>query len=103
MSDIPEYHVFQAFQNPIRRKILLLLRRRPLSVVEITAGVAKQANDDTWTVSRSAISQHLQVLLQAELVSCTAEGNRNLYRLRRAGLERVRDCVEKLLKSPALR
>jgi DNA-binding transcriptional ArsR family regulator len=100
MSDISYYHVFHALQNPIRRKILLLLRRRPQSVLMITAGVATALR--IGFPSRPAISQHLQVLVKAGLVSCTAEGNRNLYRLRRDGLELVRDYVEQLLKSPGL-
>jgi DNA-binding transcriptional ArsR family regulator len=98
------YDVFHALQDDTRRKILTLLRREPKSVAEITARVAKEraSEESGLALSRPAISQHLQVLLTAGMVSCTAEGSRNFYRLRRTGMELVRGYVEQLLKSPGL-
>jgi DNA-binding transcriptional ArsR family regulator len=91
---------FKALQHHIRRKILHLLRRGPKSVVEITEAVAKGARDGSGVaVSRAAISQHLKVLLKAQLVSCTPEGSRNVYRLRREGVVELKEYVEQLLKA----
>jgi hypothetical protein len=42
------------------------------------------------------------LLLQAELVSCTADGSRNLYRLQRARIENLQDYMEYLLKVPVM-
>jgi DNA-binding transcriptional ArsR family regulator len=96
--------VLQALQETSRRKILLQLRSGPKSVAQITAGVAAaRFNRSKPVVSRPAISQHLKVLLQAELVSCRVEGTRHIYRLRREGFEELQDWVVQTLKSPGLK
>ena len=41
-------------------------------------------------VTRSAVSQHLQVLRAAGLVTVTAEGTRRLYQVDRRGVEAMR-------------
>jgi DNA-binding transcriptional ArsR family regulator len=91
-------YAFRALGNPIRRDILALLRRGPKSVVEITAEVA----DKGWWCSRSATSQHLQMLLKAEQVYCKAKGSRNLYQLRRDTVDLLRDYLLELLQLPAV-
>jgi DNA-binding transcriptional ArsR family regulator len=67
---------FEAFAEPIRREILERLRRGPLPVGELARGLP---------VSRPAVSQHLRVLKQAELVRDEAVGTRRFYRLDRQG------------------
>ncbi|WP_315924777.1 metalloregulator ArsR/SmtB family transcription factor [Mesorhizobium sp. SP-1A] len=61
---------FAAIADPNRRHLLEELRRGPKTVNELAAGLP---------VSRPAVSQHLKVLLEAGLVSATAEGTRRVY------------------------
>ena len=51
---------------------------------------------DQLPVSRPAVSQHLRVLKQAELVIESVSGTRRLYRINRAGLMVVRDYFDRL-------
>lgn len=64
--------VAQALSDPIRRDVLLMLRRGPMTAGAIAA---------EFTVSRPAVSRHLKVLREAELVSDTADGREREYRL----------------------
>jgi DNA-binding transcriptional ArsR family regulator len=73
---------FEAFGEPIRREILERLRQGPLPVGELARGLP---------VSRPAVSQHLRVLKQAELVRDEAVGTRRFYRLDRRGFEALRE------------
>jgi DNA-binding transcriptional ArsR family regulator len=65
-----------ALGDPTRRAILDQLRVRPRSVREIA---------DLLPVSRPAVSKHLRVLKQADLVTSRAQGTRRIYRLRPEG------------------
>lgn len=74
-----------ALGDPTRRQIFKRLRRRPLSVGEIAAGM---------DVSRPAVSQHLKVLKQARLVVDRPEGTRRLYAVDARGLGALREWLE---------
>jgi DNA-binding transcriptional ArsR family regulator len=64
--------VFTALANPVRRRLLELLARGPM-----TAGhLAGQ-----FDLSRSAVSEHLQVLRRAELVREEPSGRERYYHL----------------------
>lgn len=70
-----------AIADPIRRKILVMLRAGPQSA----GGIARQ-----FTISRPAVSRHLRVLRQSGLVRDESVGRQRLYALdasRFAGLE----------------
>ncbi len=64
--------VAQALADPIRRKILVMLREAPR-----TAG----AIAETFPVSRPAVSRHLRVLRAAGLVRDTVSGREREYEL----------------------
>jgi DNA-binding transcriptional ArsR family regulator len=64
-----------------RREILSLVRDGELSAGEIAAH---------FDVTRPAISQHLNVLKEAELLSERRNGTRRLYRARPEGLAQAR-------------
>ncbi len=81
MSD----QVFHAIVEERRRKILQLILEREMSVGEIASH---------FEVTQPAISQHLKVLIQADLVSVRQQGTRRLYRARPQGLEEARDFLE---------
>ena len=75
----------RALAEPTRREILHLVRDD-----ERTAGdIAKR-----FAVSRPAISQHLRVLADAELVAVRSEGTRRYYRARPDGLAELRDWLD---------
>jgi DNA-binding transcriptional ArsR family regulator len=70
-----------ALGDPTRRAILQCLLEGPQPVGELARG---------FTVSRPAISQHLQILKRAHLVVDRPDGNRRLYELNPAGVEALR-------------
>jgi DNA-binding transcriptional ArsR family regulator len=78
-------HPLDALGNPVRRAILLELRDRPLSVVELT---------ERFAVSRPAVSRHLAVLLEAGLVEIDAVVTQNLYSVRVSGFASVRTFLD---------
>ena len=75
----------KAIAAPTRRRILTLVRDDELTAGEIASN---------FEVSRPAISQHLNVLKEAGLVSERRNGTRRLYRARPEGLAELRDFLE---------
>jgi DNA-binding transcriptional ArsR family regulator len=73
--------VLSAAAEPTRRKILQLLASGPRTVNELAAN---------FTVTRSAISQHLGVLAEVGLVSNRKEGRQRIYRVEPAGMAQLR-------------
>ncbi len=71
--------------EPSRRRLLRLLGRQEQSVGDLAAH---------FTVSRSAVSQHLLLLEQASLVIARKEGRNRFYRLNPEGMGRLRAVVE---------
>lgn len=78
--------VLDALGEPSRRRLLEVLRGGERSVRELTAAVP---------VSQSAVSQHLRVLREANLVSARAEGTRRLYRIDLDGVRDLRAYVDR--------
>lgn len=74
-----------ALHDPTRRHVLELLRGGERSVRELT---------DDLPVTQSAVSQHLRVLREAQLVTARAEGTRRLYRIEIDGLAAIRSWVD---------
>jgi DNA-binding transcriptional ArsR family regulator len=74
-----------ALGDRTRRRIFARLRDRTCSAGELAEGM---------NVTRSAVSQHLQVLKAAGLVAVRAEGTRRLYQVDRRGVEAVRQWLE---------
>jgi DNA-binding transcriptional ArsR family regulator len=77
--------VLDALGDANRRSILEQLVDGPLAV-----GVLA----DRLPISRPAVSQHLRVLKNAELVVETVAGTRHLYRINPSGLRVVRDYLD---------
>jgi DNA-binding transcriptional ArsR family regulator len=75
----------KAIAEPRRRAILSLVRDGELSAGEIASH---------FEVTRPAVSQHLNVLKEAGLVSERRNGTRRLYRARPEGLIGLRDFLE---------
>ena len=74
----------RALSEPKRREILRLVRDEERTVVEIA---------EHFAVTRPAISQHLRVLSDADLVSVRSEGTRRFYRARPEGLAELAEWV----------
>ncbi|WP_242371361.1 ArsR/SmtB family transcription factor [Anaeromyxobacter sp. SG26] len=69
---MPQNDVFSALANPVRRNILMQLRKGPRAVKELARG---------FDVGRPAISEHLQVLRKARLVREEPRGRERYYHL----------------------
>ena len=75
----------KAIAGPRRRQILTLVRDGELSAGEIAAH---------FDVTRPAVSQHLNILKEAGLVSERRNGTKRLYRSRPEGLAEVKEFLE---------
>ena len=72
----------KALVEPRRREIMRLLALSEMSSGEVASH---------FDVTGPAISQHLGVLVKAELVTVRREGRRRLYRAVPSGIEEVRE------------
>ncbi len=70
--------VFKALADPTRRKVLELLRQRPMTAGELS---------DHFPVSKPTMSAHFSVLQEAGLVDAEKNGRAVLYRLKMSVLE----------------
>ena len=77
---------FSAAAEPNRRRILQLLASQPRTVSEIAA---------EFTVTRSAISQHLLVLAEAGLVEAEKVGRQRIYRVLPSGLQKLQAEIDR--------
>lgn len=75
----------EAAAEPTRRRLLQLLATGEQTVNALASN---------FTVSRSAISQHLGVLIDAGLVTARKEGRFRYYRVEPKGLARLRALFE---------
>ncbi len=69
---LPLLGKFSAIANPVRRRILELLRNRSLAAGEIAS---------EFDLNRPAVSEHLQVLKSVNLVQEEARGRQRFYHL----------------------
>ena len=76
---------FAALADPTRRRIVEMLARGPLSVGEIAA---------RFTISPSAVSQHLKVLRTAKLVRARVAAQQRIYELDTEGLAEVESWLD---------
>ena len=79
-------HPLTALGDPTRRAIFERLAERPGPVGELARDLP---------VSRPAVSQHLKVLKDAELVVDRRAGNRRIYQLNPDGVEALRAYLDR--------
>lgn len=72
--------VMKALSDPTRREILNLLKKDPMTATSIV---------EHFDMSAPAVSKHLNVLKDAELVRCRREGKYLIYELNASVLEEV--------------
>jgi DNA-binding transcriptional ArsR family regulator len=77
--------VLDALGDRTRRQIIQCLKAKPASVGELAARLP---------VSRPAISQHLRILRDSDLVTFETSGTRNVYRLDPVGLQSLRGWLD---------
>ena len=77
--------VFSALASPIRRDLLVHLRKGPRNVTDLASN---------FELGRPAISEHLQVLRKAELVREEQRGRERFYHLDPRPLEEVGNWLE---------
>jgi len=85
MRPTQDNDVFHAIAHPARRAMLAMLRggEQPASALA-----------EPFDVSFAAISQHLKVLKDADLVTERRDGRRRIYRLRPKPLREVATWIE---------
>lgn len=71
-------NVFKALADPTRRRVLLLLRKGPLSASQLS---------DQFDVSKPTMSAHFAVLKEADLVHAEKVGKSVIYHLKLSVLE----------------
>jgi len=77
--------VFKAIADPTRRGMLDLLAQEEQSVSELT---------EHFSMSQPAISQHLRVLREAELVEERKDGRNRIYSINIGSLDVARQWLE---------
>ena len=77
----------KALADPIRRDILNLLKRGWMSAGEIT---------EHFSVTAAAVSRHLSVLKEGELIRDKREGKFIIYELNASVLEEIMLCITEL-------
>ena len=70
--------VFKALSDPTRRRVLQLLRERPMTAGELA---------DHFPIAKATMSGHFAVLREAELIAADKVGTTITYRLRLSVLE----------------
>lgn len=80
-------HPFNALGDPTRRRLFERIRQGPCTVTELAA---------TVPVSQPAVSQHLKVLREAQLVRVEKQGQQRIYQLNPEGLWEMRRYMEGL-------
>lgn len=71
-------NVFKALSDPTRRRVLELLRGRPMTAGELS---------EHFPVSKPTMSAHFNVLREADLVDAYKQGTTITYRLKLSVLE----------------
>lgn len=84
VSRVPD--ALSAAAEPTRRRILQLLASGPRTVNDLAAN---------FSVTRSAISQHLGVLAEVGLVSNRKEGRQRIYSVEPTGIATLRAEIER--------
>ena len=77
---------FMALADPVRRAMVARLSRGPATVNELAV---------PFTITKQAVSKHIQVLEQAGLVSRTRDAQRQPVHLEAAALEQLTSWIDR--------
>jgi len=81
--------VFKALNDPTRREILRLLRKRDMTAGEIA---------DAFNITKPSISHHLDLLKQANLITADKQGQFIYYSLNTTVVDEIMNWLMKLKK-----
>lgn len=81
--------VWKALADPTRRKILTLLKKRDMNAGEIAS---------EFNMTKPSISNHLNILKQADLVDSEKHGQNVVYSLKTSVLEDILGMLSDLTK-----
>ena len=81
--------VWKALADPTRRKILSLLKKQDMNAGEIAA---------EFNMTKPSISNHLNILKQADLVDAEKQGQNVVYSLKTSVLEDILGMLSDLTK-----
>jgi len=81
--------IFKALNDPTRREILRLLRKRDMTAGEIA---------DAFNITKPSISHHLDLLKQANLVTAEKQGQFIYYSLNTTVVDDIMNWLMKLKK-----
>jgi DNA-binding transcriptional ArsR family regulator len=82
-------HAFDVLGDPVRRRILELLRERELGSGEVVDRIRAE-----FGISQPAVSQHLRILRENGFATVRAAGTRRLYAVDSTGLSQVDTWLE---------
>ncbi len=82
---------FGALASPYRREIIRLLKWRSLSAGEIAAH---------FDIAQPSVSRHLDILKQAEIVTCERKANQMIYSLNLSMMDEMFVRLADLLSVP---
>lgn len=77
-------HAFDVLGDPVRRRVLEALAERERSAGELVEVVTEE-----FSISQSAVSQHLRVLRDHGFATVRREGTRRIYAIDSAGVRQV--------------
>jgi DNA-binding transcriptional ArsR family regulator len=80
-------HALEAVADPTRRRILELLGDGERSAGDLAS---------QFDISRPAVSRHLRMLRETGLVEARGEAQRQLYSLRREGVDEIGEWIDAL-------
>ncbi len=81
--------VWKALADPTRRKILEMLKKRDMNAGEIAG---------EFNMTKPSISNHLNILKQADMVDCEKKGQNVFYSLNTSVLEDILSLLSDLTK-----
>ncbi|MGD9710845.1 MAG: ArsR/SmtB family transcription factor [Thermomicrobiales bacterium] len=87
-GDSDRTRVFDALADPTRRQIVEHLSQTPEATISEIAG--------NFTISRQAVTKHLNVLVEAGVVSMTSRGRERIVSLRPDSLDSATTWLEEM-------
>ncbi len=91
MQAVEKQQLFNALADPIRRNIVeLLATQGQMNATDIC---------ENFNVSHPAISQHLKILREAEIVGLQKDAQRHLYSLNIDAIHKLEDWVKQMTRN----
>lgn len=83
-------HALDVMNDPIRRRVVELLAGADRAAGELTDVVQRE-----FAVTQPAVSRHLRVLREADIVTADVDAQRRVYRLNERALREMSSMIER--------